>query len=72
MPERLLVIGGLGPHSLKTVERYEPLPRIGAPHWVDVAPMRTAREYVGAVALAGKVYVSGGQDEEVDLATVER
>ena len=34
--------------------------------------MRTAREYVGAAACDGKLIVAGGQDDEIDLACVER
>eukprot|EP00966_Prymnesium_polylepis_P169740 3924444-Prymnesium_polylepis.1 len=48
--------------------RYEPSK--GA--WTEVAPMCTPREYVGAAVLDGRIYVAGGQDDELDLASVER
>ena len=41
------------------------------PTWEELPPLRHRRYGAGAVAMGGCVYVFGGKDEEVPLATVE-
>ena len=66
---RLLVIGGSSGDAafLNSLERYDP----STNEWEEeaVAPMPTARNYVGTAVLDGKLYAAGGQENEADLAT---
>ena len=70
----MVVIGGEGSDDevVNSLERYDP----STNEWEEeaVAPMPTARRYVGMAVLDGKLYAVGGQSEadgedEADLAT---
>ena len=59
--------GGEGSEFLSSLERYDP----STNEWEEeaVAPMPTARTYVGTAVLDGKLYAAGGQNDEADYAT---
>lgn len=50
-----------GETGLCSVERYEPAARA----WLPAPPMRTARSEAAAAALGGRIYVAGGNGNEV-------
>lgn len=58
-PDRLYVIGGLDSsfRALDTAERYDPL----TGSWESLPPLKSARAGSSAVAVAGKLYIIGGE-----------
>ena len=65
----MLVIGGQGRAGrvISSLERYDPSTNA----WEEeaVAPMPTARLYVGAAVLDGKLYAAGGLSEAENFAS---
>ena len=66
---KLYAVGGYkGKGCLSSCERYDPNKDI----WEDIAPLKTARRSLSAVALPDGVYVLGGYNGENYLSSVEK
>ena len=63
------VFGGKdGYEDLSSVEQYD----AASDTWSEVAPMQTARPYHNVCEISGALYVTGGLQRSVVLATVEK
>jgi hypothetical protein len=68
-PEMAYVLGGICDGKLSSMERYD----LSSGQWNAVASMGTARTHFDACAIAGELYVVGGESSNGDdLASVEK